>query len=428
MLLWSGQTVSEIGSAVTLLALPLLAVSTLHATTFQVAALAAAGSAAFLLVALQAGALVDRWRKKRVMVWADVLRGVVLASVPIAHLVGLLTLGQLYVVALAASVLAVGFDVAYQSYLPMLVTGEQLIEGNAKIAGSQSFAQVAGPSTGGALVGALGAPWAVAVDVASFAVSGVLTGRMTDPEPPIAARPAGTRLRTEIREGLSFVLRHPVLRKVVGCTATNNFFTNATGALEIVFLVRVLHASPRVVGAVFALGALGGLVGATVAGRLARRVGTARIIWVSILLELPFLFATPFAFPGWGVLLVSLTYAMTTASAVVYNVAQVSYRQAVTPTRLLGRMNASTRFIVWGVMPLGSLTGGVVGSLLSIRVTLLLAALGTSLSVLWVLASPLRTVRDINDLPDGLGTPWSADQDVPSSPGTSPDDSAVSPL
>jgi len=407
MLLWTGQTVSEMGSSVTLLALPLLAVSTLHASTFQVAVLAAAGNAAFLLVALQAGALIDRWRKKRVMVWSDLLRGALLVTVPLARLLGVLTLAQLYAVALAASVLTVCFDVAYQSYLPLLVTGEALVEGNAKIAGSQSFAQVAGPSTGGALVAALGAPYAVAVDVLSFAVSSLLTGRIADPEPPPARRPPGTRLRLEIGEGLSFVLGHPVLRRVVGCTATNNFFTSATGALEIVFLVRVLHASPRLVGLVLAIGALGGLAGSAAAGRLARRVGTARIVWVSILLEIPFLFATPLAFPGWGVLLVSLTGAASMAASVVYNVAQVSYRQAVTPTRLLGRMNASTRFIVWGVMPLGALTGGAAGSLLGIRVTLLVAALGTSLSVLWVLASPLRTARDVNDLPDGLGVSWS---------------------
>ncbi len=389
----------------TLLALPLLAVSTLHASTFQVALLAAAGSAAFLLVALQAGALIDRWRKKRVMVRSDLMRAALLATIPLAQLAGVLTLAQLYAVALAASVLTVCFDVAYQSYLPMLVTGEQLVEGNAKIAGTESFGQVAGPSTGGALVAAVGAPYAVAVDAASFIVSAILTGRVDDSEPPIAAPSAGTRLRTEIREGLRFVLGHPVLAKVVGCTATNNFFSSATGALEIVFLVRILHASPRVVGAVFALGALGGLAGAALAGRLARRIGTARIVWVSILAEVPFLFATPLAFPGWGVVLVSVTGAAGGAAAVVYNVAQVSYRQAVTPKQLLGRMNASTRFIVWGVNPLGALAGGSLAAVIGVRPTLLIAAAGAALSGLWVLASPLRTARDIADLPAGLGSP-----------------------
>ncbi|HVQ93831.1 MAG TPA: MFS transporter [Mycobacteriales bacterium] len=403
MHLWGGQAVSEVGSQVTFIALPLLAVITLHATTFEAALLEAAGSAAFLLIALQAGSLVDRWRKKRIMVWSDLLRGVLLASVPVAHLAGILTLAQLYVVALLISVLTVFFDVAYQAYLPMLVADDQLVDGNAKIGGSQSFAQVAGPSVGGALVGAVGAAYAVAVDVVSFAVSAVLTGRVRDPEPAPEPRPAGARLRTEIRAGLAFVFGHRVLRKVLGCTATHNFFANMTGALDVVFLVRVLGASGRTVGFVFALGALGGLAGAALARRLATRVGTARIVWVSVLVEAPFLFARPFAFSGWGVLLVSLTGAGMAAASVVYNVAQVSYRQAVTPRHLLGRMTASARFVVWGVSPLGAVAGGALGTLLGIRTTLFIAAVGGSLSVLWVLASPLARVRDVADLPPELG-------------------------
>lgn len=403
MYLWGGQAVSEVGSQVTFIALPLLAVVTLHATTFEAALLEAAGSAAFLLVALQAGSLVDRWRKKRIMVWSDLLRGVLLATIPLAQLAGVLTLAQLYVVALLISTLTVFFDVAYQSYLPILVAEDQLVDGNSKIGGSQAFGRVAGPSVGGTLVGTVGAAYAVAVDVLSYAVSTALTARIRDPEPVPDPRPAGTRLRTEIREGLAFVLRHPVLSKVVACTATFNFFSNMSGAVEVVFLVRVLDASGGVIGAVFALGALGGLTGAVLARRLAARVGTARIVWVSIVAGMPFLFARPFAFSGWGVLLVSLTSAGLTATSVVYNVAQVSYRQTVTPRRLLGRMNASTRFVVWGVMPLGAVAGGAFGTLLGIRVTLFLGAVGASLSVLWILASPLGRVREVADLPPELG-------------------------
>ena len=405
MHLWGGQALSEVGSRVTSLALPLLAVTTLHASTFEAALLEAATTGAFLVIALQAGSLVDRWRKKRVMIWADLLRGVLLATIPLAWLAGVLTLGQLYVVAACTSVLTVFFDVAYQSYLPILVNDEQLVDGNAKIAGSQSFAEVAGPSLGGLLVGAVGAAYAVAVDVVSFAVSTALTIRVRDPEPQPERRAPGTRLRTEIREGLAFVLGHSVLRKVVGCTATHNFFGNMAAAIEVVFLVRVLGASGRTVGLVFALGALGGLAGAVLARSLANRVGTARIIWVSMLLEIPFLFARPLASAGWGVLLVSLAGAGGAGASVVYNVAQVSYRQAVTPRHLLGRMNASTRFIVWGVSPLGALTGGALGTVLGVRPTLFVAAAGASLAVLWLLASPLRRARDLADLPPESGGP-----------------------
>ena len=395
MLLWTGQAVSEIGSQVTMLAIPLLAALTLHATTFQIALLTAASSAAFLFVALQAGALVDRLRKKRVMVGSDLLRAVVIATVPLAQVVGVLTIWQLYAVALVTSVLTVFFDVAYQSYLPVLVSTEQLVEGNAKIGASQSFAQFAGPGIAGLLVAAVGAAYAVLIDAVSFVVSTVSTAAIVDPEPTPAARPAGTRLRTEIAEGLRFVLGHPILKRVVGCTATGNFFSSMWGGVEIVFLVRVLHASPRVIGLVFALGALGGLTGAAFCRRLTRAVGSARIIWLSQLVTIPFTFAGPSAFPGWGVLLISVSGFAIGATSVVYNVAQVSYRQAVTPPHLLGRMNASTRFIVWGVMPLGALAGGGLATVIGVRPTMYVAAAGGSLAVLWVIASPLFGLRDV---------------------------------
>ena len=394
-LLWSGQAVSEVGSQVTTIALPLLAALTLHATTFEVAALSAASSAAFLFVALQAGALVDRRRKKRVMVAADLWRAAVIATVPLAQLLGILTIWQLYVVALASSVLTVFFDVAYQSYLPVLVGPDQLVEGNGKIGASQAFAQLAGPGLGGLLVAGVGAAYAVVVDAVTFLVSTAATGAIADPEPEPVRRPSGSPLRTEIAEGLTFVLRHPILSKVVGCTATGNFFSSMFGAVEVVFLVRTLHAGPRVVGLVFALSAVGSLTGAGLCARLTRAVGSARIIWLSELLVVPFLFAGPSAFPGRGVLLLSVSGFATGLMAVVYNVAQVSYRQAVTPPHLLGRMNASVRFVVWGVMPLGALTGGGLATLVGIRPTLYVAAVGGSLSVLWVLSSPVVGMRDV---------------------------------
>lgn len=395
MLLWTGQAVSEVGSQVTMIALPLLAALTLHATTFEIALLSAASSAAFLLVALQAGALVDRMRKKRVMVVSDLLRAVVIASVPVAQVFGALTIWQLYAVALLTSVLTVFFDVAYQSYLPILVSKDQLVDGNGKIGASQSFAQFAGPGIGGVLVAAVGAAYAVVVDAASFVWSTFATAAINDPETPPEKRPQGTKLRTEIAEGLRFVVGHPILKRVVGCTATSNFFSSMFAAIDIVFLVRVLHASPSVVGGVFALGAIGGLVGAATCNVLARKVGSARIIWLSILAETPFAFAAPLAFPGWGVLLVSVSGFALGMASVVYNVAQVSYRQAVTPSHLLGRMNASTRFIVWGVMPLGGLAGGALGTLIGIRPTLFVAAIGGSLASLWVIFSPLFGMRDV---------------------------------
>ncbi len=167
------------------------------------------------------------------------------------------------------------------------------------------------------------------------------------------------------------MVRHPILKRIVGCTATSNFFSSAYVAVEAVFLVRVLHARPGVIGLVFSLAAVGGLVGGVFAGRIAQRIGSARAIWVSQVLAGPFALLAAFAFPGWGVVLVAVGGFASSLSGVVYNVGQVSYRQAICPPDLLGRMNASVRFIVWGTMPLGGLAGGILGTLIGVRATVL---------------------------------------------------------
>jgi Na+/melibiose symporter-like transporter len=394
-LLWGSQTISDTGSAVTTLAFPLLAVITLRASTFEVSLLSAATEAAFLLVALQAGALVDRSRKRRIMIWSNVIRAVGLTTVPVAHALGILTIWQMYVVALLASTAAVFFDVSYQSFLPAIVDEAQLVEANGRLGATDSFARLVGPSLGGALVGLIGAAYAVAVDVGSFIVSGTMLAaiRGVDERPP--ARVTGSRLRDEIREGLSFVTRHPILARVVRCTATSNFFSSMAFSIQAVFLVRVLHARPLVIGVVLSLGAIGGLLGAASAARLSAQYGAARMIWLSLLVVVPFAVANPLAFSGFGVLLVAVSDFAISFAAVVYNTAQVSYRQAVTPPRLMGRMNASVRFIVWGVQPIGAIAGGGLATLIGIRPTLFVAAAGASLAPYWVIRSPLFGMRDL---------------------------------
>jgi MFS family permease len=401
MLLWAGQTVSEVGSAITVLALPLVALVTLDASTFAVAALTAATNVAFLLVALPAGAWVDRWRKRRVLVWGDIGRVLLLGSIPVANAFDMLGLPQLYVVAVLTGVLTVFFDVAYQSYLPELVDPDQLVDGNGKIGASQAFGQVAGPSFGGVLVGALGAAYAVIVDAASFAVSAVATLAIRRPDVRPEPDPETRDFRREIREGLAFVLGHPILRKIVGCTGTSNFFSGAMFSIETVYLYRTLHASPGVIGLVLAAGSVGGLVGGVFARRIAARVGSARVIWLSQAVAGPFGFIAVFAFPGWGVSLVAISFFAFSASGVVYNTAQVSYRQAISPRALLGRMNASVRFLVWGTLPLGALAGGLLGTLIGLRATVAVCAAGIWAASLWVVFSPLFGMRDVPVTVDG---------------------------
>ena len=402
LLLWGGQAVSDVGSAVTTIALPLVAVTVLHASTVEVALLAAAGSAAFLFVALQAGAVVDRRRKRPVLVGADLARAVVLASVPVAQVFGALTLAQLYAVSLVASVLTVFFDVTYQSYLPSVVDGDQLVDANGKLASTGAFAQFAGPSIGGLLVGVLGAAYAVVVDVGSFLVGAGANAAISVHEEQPEARPADRRMRDDIREGMSYVVRHPVLSRITGCTGTSNFGSGMFGAVETVFIVRTLHASPLVLGLVFSVGAVGSMAGAASAAWFARRVGSARIIWLSMAASGPFLFVAVFAFPGAGVLLVSVSIAAGGLCAVVYNTSQVSYRQLICPPQLVGRMNASIRFLVWGTIPLGAVVGGVLAALTSVRVTVAASAVVSVLATVWVVRSPLYGMRDVPTLAEEI--------------------------
>ena len=285
------------------------------------------------------------------------------------------------------------FDVSYQSYLPALIGKDDLVDANGKLAATQSFAQVAGPGLGGALVGLVGAARAMSTDAISYAVSVAsllaIDARERPPEPG-----PRQKLRAEIAEGLTFVLRRPILRKIVACTGTANLFSSMALALEIVFLIRVLHVRPADTGLLIAAASLGGVAGGALSGRLSRRIGSARIIWFSLLvLGLPQLII-PLAEPGWRVWVFVVGLAAAWFSGMVYNVAQVSYRQAICPPRLLGRMNAAVRWVVWGTLPLGGLLGGVLGTVLGVRPTLWIGFAGSWAAGWWVFFSPLREMRD----------------------------------
>jgi Na+/melibiose symporter-like transporter len=400
LLLWSGQSVSELGSAVSLLAVPLVAVVVLHASTFGVGLLSAAETAPFLIIALPAGLVVDRLAKRRLMLGCDLARMVVIGSVPVAAALGMLTLGQLYAVALLAGILTVLFDVAYQSYLPALIRADQLADGNGKLAVTQSIAQVAGPGAGGALFGLLRAG-ALTADAASYAVSAASLLLIRAPEATVPA-PDGARprLRTEIFAGLSFVLHHPLLRKVCACTATANLFSNIMFALQIIFLVRVLHVPAAYTGLLIAAGSLGGVLAGIASGWLARWIGSARIIWVSMLgFGAPALLL-PLAEPGWRLSFYAVGLAAFSFAVVLYNIAQVSFRQAICPPGLLGRMNAAVRWIAWGTLPLGGLAGGALGTAIGIRPTMWIGVTGSWAAGLWVLFSPLRGMRDVPAVTD----------------------------
>ncbi len=398
LLLWSGQTLSMVGSEVSVLVLPLIAVELLGATTFQTALLTFFGSLAFLLISLPAGVVVDRVDKRRLMLGCDLARMLLIGSIPVAALCGGVTLGQLYAVVAVAGALTVFFDIASQSYLPILVDRSQLADGNGKLGASASVAQLAGPSLAGALVTVMGLARTLTLDAASYALSVVSLLLIRTPEPPRApaspGTPQGAAFRAAIAEGLRFVLRDPILRAIVACTATSNFFITAIESVQMVYLTRTLHARPAQIGLILAFGAVAGLAGGLFAGRLSARVGSARIIWVSVLVPGVLYVLLPLAGSGAALTLYALGWAALSLAAVVYNTAQISYRQAICPPELLGRMNASVRWVVWGTMPLGALFGGALGTWIGLRPCMWLCALGAWGAGVLLLMSPLRGMRD----------------------------------
>ncbi|HEX2266986.1 MAG TPA: MFS transporter [Actinomycetota bacterium] len=400
--LWSAETISQLGTQVTLLALPLIAILLLRANPFEVGLLTAVEYLPFLLVGLPAGVWVDRLRRRPILIAADIGRAVSLASIPVAHAVGELTLGHLYLVAFFNGTLTVFFDVAYMSYLPSLVERGQLVEGNSKLEVSRSGAELAGPGLAGAMVQVLTAPVAIVIDAISFVGSALFLFLIRHREPSRRAEQteAPPRMRTEIAEGLRYVLRHRLLLPIAICTSASNLFAHMAFAIYLVFAVRQLGLSAALIGVTFALGNVGFVIGAVTASRIAKRLGVGRTIWVSAAIFGPSLVLIPLAPRTAPFPFLVAAWFLGSFGSVVYNVNQVSLRQAITPDRMQGRMNATIRFLVWGTMPIGAFIGGALANAIGLRTTLFVAAVGGLFVVLPVLLSPVRKLREIPEPED----------------------------
>lgn len=398
LLLWGAQSVSQVGSQVTGLALPLAAILVLHATTFEVAALNVVDLLPFVLFSLPAGVWVDRLRRRPILIAADWGRGATLGSIPVVYAFGGLTLVQLFLVGFTAGTLTVLFDVSYQSYLPSLVERAQLGEANSKLEVTRSGAQIAGPGLAGLLVGAITAPYAIAVDAASFVGSALLMSAIRRAEVlPEALATARRRMREEIAEGLRFVVGHPIMRPFLIFVAVSNFFSIVLFSIFLVFAVRDLHLSAATIGLVLSLANLGTLAGALTATRMARAFGIGPTIVALAALSGVALLLIPLARGGYAIPLIVTAQLVYGFCAIGMNVNGISLIQAITPDRMLGRTNASRRFVVWGVMPFGGLIGGALGSALGLRTALWIGAIGASLAFIALLPSPLLRIRVLED-------------------------------
>lgn len=395
MKVWLGHTVSNIGNGITGIALPVIAVQMLAATPGQMSVLSALDGIVVLLFGLLAGVWVDRLRRRPVLIATDLGRALLVASVPAAALLGMLRIGQLYVVVALAALLAVFFQAADVAFFPGLVEARELVEGNSKLGVSDALAEVAGPTLAGALIAAITAPLSMLVDAFSFLASALFVARIRRPEPPALAAEQRRGAWHESLEGLLYVLKHPLLRVLAGSAGMFNFFGMFFATLYALYVIRILGIAPFLYGLLIAAGGLSGLVGAAIAGRVVRRLGLGLAIGGGLFM---------YGFVG---LLVPLAHGPVTVAAAilftsqlvgdvtvsVYLIAELSLRQMLIPHHLLGRANAGILFLTRGVGPLGALLAGILAARAGVRPTLFIAVLGVMMAGLWILLSPVRRMR-----------------------------------
>jgi MFS family permease len=401
--LWTAESVSVFGSQISALAIPVVAVIILGASPIEVALLGTIEFLPFILFTLPAGAWVDRLRRRPIMIVGDLGRAAALLSIPIVYAISpsALTIWQLYAVGFIAGTLTVFFDVSNQSYLPSIVDRDELIEGNSKLQISQSAAQIAGPGIAGVLIQIVQAPFAILLDAVSFVWSAFFVFLIRKPEPPVLhpADATGERrpsIVSDVRDGLRFVLGHRALRAISAGTATSNLFGNIGGGIMILYLLdsRYLGLTPGQVGIAFAIGNVGALAGAFLANRVARWFGLGPTIVGSLFIGGFMMLLIAIAPPGPAALpFLVAGGAFGGLAQMIYNINQVSYRQAICPPRMQGRMNATVRFLVWGTIPIGNVLGGLIATTFGVHETIWLAAVLGFVPAIFPLLSPVRKLR-----------------------------------
>jgi MFS family permease len=400
MKLWAGQIVSELGSVVTRTAVPLVALLVLGAGPLEMALLVVSASLAVLVVGFFAGAWVDRLRRRPILIWADAIRSVVLFSIPAAYLAGALRMEQLYAVVFVEGCLGAFFSAAYPAYVPSLIGVDRVVDGNSKLATSSSLAEIGGPGLGGGLVQLIGAPFAILVDAISFVLSAISLMLIRSSEPPRPDRISSTPIRAEISEGFNAVRRHPLLLPLALRSIAAHVAGSFYGVLYTIYLVQDLHLSPLLLGVVVSAGGVGSLVGSFLASRVIARFGLGRaLIWTatgaSVLGVLTPLAGGPLVL---AVTMVFLPQLIGDGLQTIEGIAELSLIQGVMPDRMLGRVNATLEVFSHGIAyPVGALLAAGLASWIGVRGGIAIGWAGMALSILFLVLSPLPSVRQASD-------------------------------
>ena len=392
---WLGESISLIGDQITLIALPLVGVLALHADAAEMGYLGAAALIPNLLFSLHAGAWLDRrGRRRQAMIATAFARAALLAAIPVAYWLGVLTMTQLYVVSFLIGTLSVLFFVAYSTLFVSLVPRDRYLEASSLLHGSRAFSFVAGPSIGGLLVQIFSAPGALIADAASFLVSAFSLGSIHPTEPPTE------EARANVGAGIAYIRRSPIIRASLLATATINFFNFVFWALFFLYATKTLGVGAGLLGLVLGAASVGGVLGSIVTGRISRRIGVGpafvagSIVFPAPLVLVPlaggsdwtivaFLFAAEFL-SGFGVMVLDITAG--------------SIKAALVPDRLRARVAGAYMLVNYGVRPIGALVGGALGTLIGLRPTLWIASLGAIAGVLWLLPSPVLRLRELPEV------------------------------
>ena len=397
MRLWMGETVEWFGGQITALALPTVAILFLNAGPFEMGLLGALNTIAYPILGLFVGVLADRWRRRPMMVWANIGQVIALGSIPLGFMFRMLSLNQLFAVALVMSVTTVFFVIAYQSYLPTLVDREDLVEGNAKLETSSSASLVFGPALGGLLIQIVGAAQSIIFDAASTLVAALAIQSIKQPE-VITSAPKRAFFK-ELRTGAEIIFVNPILRTLTAASATLNLGRSMFYAVFFIFIYDQLKITPGTAGLVLGIGSTGFLIGALSAPRIVKRLGLGVTLAFALLISGIGLLMVPVTRYGLAAPTLAALWMLSSFGMPLYNINQVSLRQAITSNQVQGRMNATMRTITWSTWPVGALAGGILGVILGIPLTIMIAGLISIIPTLFIIVSPVVKLSKIPTQP-----------------------------